>query len=82
MGITCDKQRILFIFIALASMSQNENEHMQNYLVHLRARALDCNFTCLPCDYDLSDIYIKGPAHQRSSKRYIPGQSTGQGWNA
>ena len=45
--------------LAFASMPQNKNEQIQNYLVHLRDIALDCNFTCPSCEYDLSDIYIK-----------------------
>ena len=40
-------------------MSQDEDEPIQNYLVCLRAIAVDCNFTCPSCEYDLSDIYIK-----------------------
>ena len=44
--------------LAFASTSQDE-EPIQNYLVRLRAAAVDCNFTCPSCEYDLSDIYIK-----------------------
>ena len=45
--------------LAFASMSQGKDEPIQNYLVRLRAIAIDCNFTCSLCEYDLSDIYIK-----------------------
>ena len=45
--------------LAFASMSQNENEPIQNNLVCLRAIALDSNFTYPSCEHDLSDIYIK-----------------------
>ena len=40
--------------LAFACMSQDKDEPIQNYLVHL-----DCNFTCPLCEHDLSDIYIK-----------------------
>ena len=43
---------------AFTSMSQNENEPIQNYLVCLRAIAIDCNFTC-SCEHDFSNIYFK-----------------------
>ena len=42
--------------LAFASMCQDENEPMQNYLVRLRAVTIDCNFTC-PL-YNLSNIYV------------------------
>ena len=45
--------------LAFASMSQDEDEPIQNYLVRLRAVAVDCSFTCPSCEYDQSDIYIK-----------------------
>ena len=45
--------------LAFASMSQDKVEPIQNYLVCLRAIAIDCDFTCLSCEYDLADIYIK-----------------------
>ena len=45
--------------LAFASMFQNENKPIQNYLVHLRVIAIDCNFTCPSCEHDLSNIYIK-----------------------
>ena len=44
--------------ITFASMSQHENEPIQQYLVHLRATAADSNFSCPCCEHDLSDIYI------------------------
>ena len=49
----------------IASMSQDEDESIQNYLVCLRAIAIDSNFTCLSCQHDLSDIYIKDQIIQR-----------------
>ena len=42
-----------------ASMSQHEDESIQQYLVRLRASATNCNFLCPYCEHDLSDIYIK-----------------------
>ena len=45
--------------LAFASMSQDEDEPIQNYLVRLRAIAIDCNFTWPSCEHDLSDIHIK-----------------------
>ena len=45
--------------LAFGSMSQDEDEPIQNYFVCLRAVAVDCNFTCSLCEHDLSDIYIK-----------------------
>ena len=40
-------------------MTQNENEPVHSYFVRPRATALDCDFTCLSSEHDLSDIYIK-----------------------
>ena len=40
-------------------MSQDVGEPIQNYLVHLRAVAVDCSFSCPTCEHDLSDIYMK-----------------------
>ena len=45
--------------LVFASMSQDEDEPMQNYLVHLKAIAVACNSTCPSCEHDLSNIYIK-----------------------
>ena len=45
--------------LAFAFMSQDEAEPIQNYLVRLRAVAVDCSFSCPMCEHDLSDIYIK-----------------------
>ena len=45
--------------LAFASMSQNEGEPIQNYLVRFRAVAVDCSFSCPSYERDLSDIYIK-----------------------
>ena len=45
--------------LAFASMSQDEGEPIQNYLVRLRAVAVDCSFSCPSCKHDLFDIYIK-----------------------
>ena len=45
--------------LAFASMSQDKGEPIQNYLVCLRAIAVDCSFSCPSCKHYLSDIYIK-----------------------
>ena len=45
--------------MTFASLSQHEDESIQQYLVRLRSTATDCNFSCPHCDHDLSDIYIK-----------------------
>ena len=45
--------------IIFPSMSQRKDKPIQQYLVHLRATATDCNFSCPHCKHDLSDIYIK-----------------------
>ena len=45
--------------ITFASISQHEDEPIQQYLVRLRAMATDCNLLCTCCEHDLSDIYIK-----------------------
>ena len=45
--------------LAFASMSQEEGELIQNYLVRLRAIAVDCSFSCPSCEHVLYDIYIK-----------------------
>ena len=47
--------------LAFASMSQDEDEPIQNYLIHLRAMAVDCNITCPSYEHDLFDVYIKDP---------------------
>ena len=39
-----------------ASISQQEDESIQQDLVCLRSTAIDCNFSCPHCDHDLSDI--------------------------
>ena len=40
---------------------QDEDEPIQNNLIHLRAVAIECNFICPSptCEHDLSNIYIK-----------------------
>ena len=43
--------------ITFTSMSQHEDEPIQQYLVCLRTTASDCNFSCPYCEQ--SDIYIK-----------------------
>ena len=45
--------------LPFASMTQDEGEPIQNYLVRLRAVAVDCSFSCPLCEHELSDIYIK-----------------------
>ena len=45
--------------LAFASMSQDEGEPIQNYLVRLKALAVDCSFSYPTCEHDLSDIHIK-----------------------
>ena len=45
--------------LAFASMSQDEGEPIQNYLVRLRAIAVDYSFSCPLCEHDLSVIYFK-----------------------
>ena len=45
--------------LTFASMSQDEGEPIQNYLVRLRAVAVDCSFSFPLCEHDLSDIYNK-----------------------
>ena len=45
--------------ITFTSMLQDEDKPIQQYLVHVRVTATDCNFS-YPCsEHDLSDIYIK-----------------------
>ena len=57
--------------LAFASMSQDEDEPIQNYHVCLKAVAADSNFTCPSYEHDLSDIYIKDSNHPRNSKWHI-----------
>ena len=45
--------------ISFSSISQNDNESMQSYLIRLQSEARDCNFICPNCNHDLSNIYIK-----------------------
>ena len=45
--------------ITFASMSQHEDEPIQQYMVCLKATATDCNFSCPCCEHDLSDIYTR-----------------------
>ena len=53
--------------LAFASMSQDEDELIQNYFVNPRDVAIDSNFTCLSCEYDVSDIYIKDQIIQENN---------------
>ena len=46
-------------WITFASKSEHEDKSIQQYLVHLRATAIDYNFSCPHCEHDLSDIYLK-----------------------
>ena len=45
--------------LVFASMSQDKDESIQNYLVCLRVIAIDCKFTCPSSEHDLFDIYTK-----------------------
>ena len=58
--------------LAFVSMSQDEGEPIQNYLVRLRAVAVDCSFSCPMCEHDLSDIYIKDQQMTHSRPTYWP----------
>ena len=44
--------------LALPSMSQDEGEPIQNYLVRLRVVVIHCSCSCPLCEHDLFDIYI------------------------
>ena len=46
--------------LALPSISQDEGEPIQNYLVRLRVVVIHCSFSCPLCEHDLFDIYIRG----------------------
>ena len=46
-------------WITFSSISQHEDEPIRQYLVHFRATATDCNFSCPCCEHDLPNIYIK-----------------------
>ena len=45
--------------LSFASISQGLGESVQQFVIHLRSTAQDCDFTCPICNHDLSDIYIK-----------------------
>ena len=45
--------------ISFSSITQSDNETIQNYTVRLWSRAQDCDFICPHCHHDLSHIYIK-----------------------
>ena len=45
--------------ITFTSMSQHEDESIQQYLFCLRTTATYCNFLCPCCEHDLSNIYIE-----------------------
>ena len=53
--------------MTFASISQHEDESIQQYLICLRFTAIDCNFSCSHFDHDLSDIYIKDQFIKRIS---------------
>ena len=55
-ALVTQKSNSIVCQITFASMSQHEDEPIQQYLVCLKAIATDCNFSC---EHDLSDIYIK-----------------------
>ena len=44
--------------ITFVSISQHEDEPIQQYFVCLRDLAIECNFSCPYCEHDLSNIYI------------------------
>ena len=46
-------------WITVASMSQHEDESIQQYPFCCRAMATDCNFSCPHCEHNLSNFYIK-----------------------
>ena len=46
-------------WISFLSITQSDNETVQNYVVCLRSGARDCDFICPNCHHDLSHIYIK-----------------------
>ena len=72
--VTQRSNPIIYRF-AFASMSQDEGKPIQNYLVRLRAIAVDCSFSCPACEHDLSDIYIKDQIIR------TPGRPISQSWN-
>ena len=63
---------------AFASMSQDEGEPIQSYLVRLRAIAIASH---APCVSMICPMYTLRPDHLRGSKWHTPGWSIGQSWN-
>ena len=45
--------------LSFSSISQGPGELVQQFVIHLRGTAQDCDFTCPICNHNLSDIYIK-----------------------
>ena len=40
------------------TIKQADTESLEDFLIHLQATSPDCEFNCLGCQYDLSNIYI------------------------
>ena len=53
------KSKPMVYRISLSSITQSDNETIQNYVVQLWSGAQDCDFICPNCHHDLSLIYIK-----------------------
>ena len=42
-----------------SSITQSQSESIQDYLIHLKSSAPDCEFSCPGCDFDLQPIHIR-----------------------
>ena len=45
--------------MSFASIVQNSDENIQDYVIRLRSSAPDCEFVCPSCEFDISDEHIK-----------------------
>ena len=58
-----------------ANITKSEGESIQNYLIHLKSTAKDCEYTCPNCNSNLQHLHIKD---QFIRGLYSPYTSKGQ----
>ena len=45
--------------LSFTNIHQSEGETIQNFLIHLKSTAQDCEYSCPNCDHDLQELHIK-----------------------
>ena len=69
--------------MTIANITKSEGESIQNYLIHLKSTAKDCEYTCPNCNSNLQHLHIKDQfirglhnktmtAHILAKARYLP----------